>query len=259
MNQSALERDVTLLQRAPMLAACRDGPVGRSGIAEEAGCSRTTAYRATTDLTDRGLLEQVDGGYRLTGLGRTALDSIERFHAEVEGARHLEPVLAHVDAAELREHMHLFADATVMEASPEAPYAIERHVESVIAEVSERIHGISNSFGSPAVLSQIVDRVEAGVDFEWAFPEAVHERIERQQSEHDARLSAQDNTTVYVVEDVVVDVSLFDDTLVLAGFDDRGTLGSVAITDDSDAVAWAQELIERYCERGTLLPSGASL
>src|SRR6056297_450185 len=99
MNQRELERDITLLQRAPVLAACRDGPVGRTAIAGEAGCSRATAYRATTDLTDRGLLEQVDGGYRLTGFGLTALDRIEQFHAELDGARHLQSVLAHVDAS----------------------------------------------------------------------------------------------------------------------------------------------------------------
>ncbi|WP_082256246.1 winged helix-turn-helix domain-containing protein [Haloferax sp. ATB1] len=254
MDYSGLDRDTTLLQRAPVLAACRDGPVGRSTIAERAGCSRTTAYRATTDLERRGLVEQANGGYRLTGLGSTLLDCVDGFREAVDGARRLRPVLARIDAAELRENTRLFADATVVEADPEAPYAVEQHLDTLIADTSDRICGAATSFGSPGLLARTVERVEAGVEFEWALPTAVLDRLERQHGELHATVLAHDNAAAYVVDDVAVDFSCYDDTLVLTAFDaGRGTLTATATTDDPDAVAWAEEIFGRYRDAGELV------
>jgi predicted transcriptional regulator len=254
MDQSALDRDTTLLQRAPMLAACRDGPASRSTIAERAGCSRTTAYRATTDLAARGLLEQVEGGYRLTGLGTTVLGRIERLRAELDGARRLRPVLDCIDAPELRANTHLFADATVVAADAGAPYAVEQHVESTIADASERIYGAASSFGSPTTLTRTVERIEAGVEFAWALPQVVLDRLVRQHGALHERVLARDTTSVYVVEEVPVDFSVYDDTLALTAFDpDRGTLEAVATTDDPAALEWARDRFEAHCERGERL------
>jgi len=254
MDRAALEDVTALLQRAHVLAACLDGPVGRSAIAERADCSRATAYRATTDLEARGLLEKGADGYRLTGSGRAALTHVEQLRASVDGARHLEPVLEYVDSPRLVENVDLFTDATVIEADAEAPYAIEQHLESIIAGASERIYGAAKSFGSPALLARTVERVEAGVEFEWALPRAVLDRLDRQHGELHATVQAHDNTTVYVVEDVPVDFSCYDDTLVLTGFDaDRGTLAAVATTEDPAAVQWAQRVFETYRDRGERL------
>jgi len=59
MDGSTLGRDIRLLQRAPILAACRDGPVERSTIADRAGSSRTTVYRATTELEAEGAVVEL--------------------------------------------------------------------------------------------------------------------------------------------------------------------------------------------------------
>ena len=227
MNLSALDNDIQLLRRAPMLAACRDGPASRSIIAERADCSRTTAYRATTELVEQGLLERDNRGYRLTGFGMTVLDRLEELQRGLDGARRLQPVLEYIDEPVFREHAHLFSEATVLEADAEAPYAIEQHLASIIADTSERIHGVSTSFGSPITLTRTAERVEAGVEFEWGLPQVVLKRLESQYSELHTAVRTHDNTTVYALEDVVVDFSLYDDTLVVTGFDsDRGGVSS---------------------------------
>jgi len=144
-------------------------------------------------------------------------------------------------------------EPTVLEADSEAPYGIEQRLGAIIADASERICGAATSFGSPMTLSRTVDRVEAGVDFEWALPQAVLERLERQHDELHATVLPHDNTAVYVTEEVI-DLSLYDDTLVLTGFDaDRGTLAAVATTDSPDAVDWALDVVESHRERGQRL------
>ncbi|ELZ88660.1 hypothetical protein C441_18147 [Haloferax sulfurifontis ATCC BAA-897] len=235
------------------MAATRDRSVSRSTLETELGVSRATVYRQTAALVDEGLLERTSRGYRTTGAGAAVLDATDRFERSLAAADRLKALLEHLSPPVLTENLHLFADATVMAADSESPYAIEQHLESVIGDADERIYGAATSFGSPVTLARTVDRVEAGVDFEWALPQAVLTRLKRQHGELHETVRAHDNTAVYVTEDVI-DLSLYDDTLVLTGFDaDRGTLAAVATTDAPAAVEWARDVFETHRERGERL------
>ncbi|WP_233509332.1 MULTISPECIES: winged helix-turn-helix domain-containing protein [unclassified Haloferax] len=247
-------RDPTrLLNHQPLLAVARARSVDRSTLETELDVSRATVYRQTSALVDEGLLKRTNRGYRTTGAGTAVLDAAERFERSLAAADRLKPLLEHLSPSVLTENLHLFADATVMAVDPESPYAIEQRLESVISDVDERIYGAATSFGSPVTLARTVDCVEGGVDFEWALPQAVLERLECQHGELHETVRAHDNASVYVTEDVV-DLSLYDDTLVLTGFDtDRGTLAAVAMTDSSAAVDWACDVFETHRERGERL------
>ncbi|WP_233517308.1 MULTISPECIES: helix-turn-helix transcriptional regulator [Haloferax] len=242
-----------LLNHHPLLAATRNRPLDRSALEIELDVSRATVYRQTAALVDEGLLERTNRGYRTTGAGAAVLDAADRFERSLAAAGRLKPLLEHLSPPALTENLHLFADATVMAVDSESPYAIEQHLESVISDVDERIYGAATSFGSPVTLARTVDRVEGGVDFEWALPQAVLERLERQHGELHETVRSHENAAVYVTEDVI-DLSLYDDTLVLTGFDtDRGTLAAVAMTDSSAAVNWAFDVFEAHRERGERL------
>jgi len=93
--------------------------------------------------------------------------------------------------------------------------------------------------------------VEAGVEFEWALPPAVLDQLDRQHGDLHAIVRARENTAVYAVETVSVELCLYDQTVVLTGFDDdSGTLAAVATTDDPDACEWARGVLQTYRERG---------
>jgi len=245
MDQSALGRDTELLQRTPVLAACRDGPVGRSTIAERADCSRTTAYRATTDLEQRGLLEQGDGGYRLTGLGVTALDRIERFRAELDGARHLESVLEHIDAPELRANVHLFADATVAVASPQNPNApIEPWLEHF--ESFDRCRTLVVAGCPRAVTRQGVEHARNGVDFESICTPLALEADQNASEEAFETIATAESPSLYTNPDLPFTMGIIDEWVIIGGFDDETALPTVSVTtDDPDAREWADELYRR--------------
>ncbi|MDS0260262.1 DUF1724 domain-containing protein [Haloarcula sp. S1CR25-12] len=250
MDTSGLERDIRLLQRAPVLAACRDGPVDRSTIAERADCSRTTVYRATTELEADGLLEQGSGGYSLTTFGTTILDRITQFRAEIDGIRHLVPLLGRIDASELRENVDLFADATVVEASPDAPYAIDQHFASVIGANTDEWFGFTQAYGSPIVVEAVSEAIAAGASAEWVFTRETVERLSEQYPEAQTELRALDRTASYVVDSLPFDFAVLNDTLVLIGADtETGVHAAIATTDDPDAVAWARDLFETYRDR----------
>jgi len=246
MNQSALERDTTLLQRAPVLAACRDGPVSRSTIAERADCSRTTAYRATTDLEERGLVEQVDGGYRLTGIGVTALDRIERFRDELDGARHLQPLLERIDAPELRENTHLFADATVAVATPKNPNApVDSWLEHF--ESFDRFRGLVVAGCPPAVTEQGVEHAEGEMDLEVICTPLALEADQNAAAEAFETIATASGTSLLTHPGLPFTMGIIDDVVIIAGFDQNTSLPVVALTTtDPDAREWAETLYQRY-------------
>lgn len=144
---------VTLLGRADVLFACRDGPVDRSTICAKADCSRSTAYRVTGDLEERGYLERLSGGYRVTNAGAAAAAQIRHFQSGFSGAQHMAPV-QYVDATGLVDAMHVFADAEVYEASPSAPYLLEDRLLSIIGGTDRRLLGGTGSSSSAVVFDR---------------------------------------------------------------------------------------------------------
>lgn len=250
MDRDEVEDVVSLLRRAHVLEACRDGPIGRTAVAERADCSRTTAYRATGDLADEGLLERTPEGYRLTGTGAATLDRIRAFRADVEGVDRLGPVLAHVDAPAVVENAALFADATVIEAEPGTPYGIEQHLTALIEDVDREIFAVTTSVGAPSTVDGTHERVAAGVDYEHVFTRQAYDRLVDGYGGVADDIADRDNVGLFVVETSPVDLVVYDDTLVLVGFDDTGLVTAVATTDDEEARAWARQLFDDHKRRG---------
>lgn len=254
MSRTPLDEIGSLVQRAPVLDACRDGPVGRPTIAERADCSRATAYRATGSLEERGLLEKVANGYRLTGFGRSVLRQIELFRSGLDGTATLRPVLTHVDAPELAANADLFTDATVVQSTPDAPYSVDQHIASIIESTEESMTGLTSSFASPSVMAATYEVIRSGVDVEWVLTQSAFDGVRRQHNEGHDELMTFDTTTTYIVEQSPLDIGIYDETLVVAGFDDEsGIVAAVATTDDDAAVEWGKAVVTDHKARGAPL------
>ncbi|WP_257299493.1 winged helix-turn-helix domain-containing protein [Haloarchaeobius sp. FL176] len=254
MDREAVDDAVALLQRAPVLAACRDGPIDRGTLTERAGVSRATAYRATNVLAERGLLEREAGDYRLTGLGRAVLTRVESFEAGLTGALTLAPVLARVDAPELVSNTHLFTDETVLTADPSAPYRIDQELAAIVGETTRKMVGVTTSFGSPTVMERTYEVVRSGVAVEWVLTPGAFDGVRDQHGEGHDELMGLDTTATYLADELPLDIAIYDDTLVVPSYDaGSGAVAAVATTDDPDAVAWGRGVFEDCRDRAERL------
>lgn len=236
---------VSMLQRADVLEACRDGPVGRPEIAERAGCSRSTAYRATGTLSERGLIDRANGGYRLTGAGRATLDHLRRFLGQLDGTDQIRPLYDYVEDPAFVRRAHLFADAELVTQEAERPYHIENRVKAVIEGTQDRMIGMTAGLGSPALADAMFERIGDGVEVDWILPADVYGQFNDAYGDLSAASVEGGQTAVHVNDDVPVDLAVYDETLVVIGFDrERGVLGVVAIAEEPAAVAWAREAFE---------------
>ena len=247
MDDRTLEEMVALLRRTAVLEACRDGPASRRTIAERADCSRSTAYRATSELTEEKLLERTNGGYRLTGSGAAALDHIRRFTDKLDGTDRIRPLFEYVDDPAFVRRAEFFTDAELVAQEASSPYHVENRMKTLIEGTEERMIGMTTGLGSPALAQAMFERIRAGVCVEWMLPAEPYEYFNAEHGALSAYGLEEDQTAVYVRTEPPVDLAIYDDTLVVFGFDrDRGVLDVVAITEDGSAIRWAREKFEEY-------------
>lgn len=245
MDRQAVERLEGLLQRAHVLSAYRDGPAGRSTIADRARCSPSTVYRAEQYLAERGLIEDTPGGPRVTGPGEVVLDQFERCLDVVEGALALDPLLSVTDPPQLVEHLPLLSSAELVEQEPGSPYHIEHRVREVIAGTDERMAGMATGLGSPTLAETMFERIRAGVRVEWVLPAETFEYFRTEYGDLAEQAVSTDETAVYVSDEIPVDLAVYDETLLVMGFDEeRGILAAAAITDEPAAIDWAEDLLD---------------
>ena len=156
-------------------------------------------------------------------------------------------LLSHVHSPELRENVHLLADATFVEDDPETPYTVEHHVREVIDGTEDRMLGFTNGLGSPSLTETAYERLQRGASLEWIFTPETLEHFRSQYDELGERALESENTAFYVLDEAPINLAIYDETLIVIGFDDdRGVLSAVAITQSPEAVAWGQRVIERY-------------
>ncbi|ELZ11633.1 hypothetical protein C479_07211 [Halovivax asiaticus JCM 14624] len=250
MNQHDDERG-RLLRQAALLEAVRGRTADRATLQAELDVSRATAYRWTTALAERNLLERSHDGYRTTGAGAAVADAVDRFERSVAAAERLEPLLETVSAPELTRHVDLFADAELAVATPSNPNRpIERWLEHFSS--TERFRGFVVTGCPPAVTRQGTQNVEAGIDMEVICTPLALRADRNANEEAFESIAGGDAATLYTHPGLPFTMSLFDGTVILSGFDEETTLPVVtAATDDRAALAWAEGLYHRYRQEAT--------
>ncbi|WP_435124599.1 helix-turn-helix transcriptional regulator [Halobaculum sp. D14] len=237
-----------LAKRRDCLDALADGPVEKRDLVDRLDTPRTTLDRAVGELTDVGLAEAANGGYRATTFGREALAVHDDYRSRLGGL---------TDAAELLDALPadtaLCADfldgADVHLSCPDAPDGV---VDVLLDSVSDdaRIRGVApvaltghvESFGdaagggaeppelvvTPGVLDHLVETLGDGVKQSVRDGE-MRLRCGRVPARFGLWLTGDDQAGVVV-------------------YTDTGVRG-VALNDDEDAVEWARDRFARVRDR----------
>lgn len=245
-----------VLRRLPFLTELRGGPRTRRDLAETLGLSRSTVYRATTELTEAGLVERREGRHALTGSGEAVTCDAGRFRNRAISAWRLAPLYETLAGCPVEIDPGPFADATVTVAAPDAPYAPVRRFASLVGETDE-LAGFDTTAVDPSGFRYLADRIRGGMVTEVVYEPPVVERLAATHPEEVETLAACDHLEVLVHDDLPFGLALFDDRVGLGGYEtETGVLRTYVDTDDPDALAWAEDVYERY--RAEAEPVGAA-
>lgn len=246
MRQVDADEGITVLKRAPILAALATGPLTRRDLQDRFDLSRTTAYRVTVDLEDRGLIERIDRGYELTAKGVAVAGSCDRFVVSLQVGDRLSPLLEHVDDPELTGSLDVFADATVLVANEHEPFRLIEWWTDRLRTV-ERMRSLTVSAGRTSDFELVINRMEAGADIEAIMSPQALESSKRTAGTVVADFVDRFPGRTFVHDNVPFNCTIFDDTVAIAGVDQHtGVPAAHVSTDASHAREWAERLYARY-------------
>lgn len=136
--------------RASVIECLMDGPKYNRDLRDELDVSRSTAYKAISELEDFGLARRGDDGYELTNLGKILFEQYQQFYSSAEAICDAGRLLAELPFKTDLPFEFLEA-ADVYRATRYAPNRPIHEIERIVTE-SSKVKGTA-----PVVLPSYVD------------------------------------------------------------------------------------------------------
>lgn len=246
MDEEDAADGAALLQRTPVLDEIRGEHLSRGDLQERLDISRTTAYRTTVELEERGLVERTNGDYRLTPRGVAVAATGERYLDGLVAAERLQPVLETMHHPLFVGSLHLFADAEVLTTDPDDPFGLAQSLMERLA-TADRYRCLVNTIGPAQWFEIAADRADAGVDMAAVFTRDGIAQIDDEAAERVASVLDHPTCRAFVGEDVPFSLNTFDDAVVVVSEDERtGIPHACAISERTEAWEWAESIFRRY-------------
>lgn len=248
MNSSDGDDPIRLVSRRIDFLELLDGvSLEKPVIGSRLDCSRSTVDRAIRELTDEGLVERTDDGYRTTLAGRLLAEQyrayIDESTAVVDATDVLEPL---PPDCEVNAPILTGGDADL--AAPPAPYRpVERIRQSV--QSADRYQSVLPVLSDPRHVRLCHEQVvTAGCVADLVVDRDLFENLRSEFPRRLAAMAETDRFDVYVGDVPAYGVVIVEDgdetRIHLVVFDDGGTVHGVVHNDTEAALDWARERFE---------------
>lgn len=242
-----------LIRRAPTLTALREGGVDRQTLEERLDVSRATSHRLTRWLGNRGLVERVDGEFRLTPLGQAIEETVMNFKIGVTTTLWLAPVLAALDETYPSVPLRAFDDAVVTSPDHGDPYAPMMRFVSLVRETTT-LRGFDTWTIAPTYLDEIQACILDGMVTDLIDPVTVVEDVMERSPERCVQVCVSGYLTIRLHDSLPFGLALFDDRIGVAVRDpETDALTAFVETDDPEARAWAESVYDCFKAESVLL------
>lgn len=239
--------------RVETLRELREDSLRPSTLAERVSCARETAQRNLAGFTERSWVQKQHSSYRLTTAGQMVLKRYERLEQTVENAKNLDVFLSNVGAVADEVDTDLLAAQTVTTSTSENPHApIERWL-TLVDDVVDDYYGVTpivsrvfneaaeRAIGSDTHMELVIDESVLQTSKE-KFPDALALALELEQF------------TLWIVpRELEYGLTIADDHVWFAAYDDFGNIVASVDGDDEQFVTWAYGQYEELREQSQLV------
>jgi predicted transcriptional regulator len=234
--------------RVRLLRELRERPGRGAELARRCSLPRSTVHRCLDGLATHGWVEKGNGRHRLTAPGELVLSAYEDLAETIAVSATHGETLTQLDDVGRTLPTEAIAEASVIEATPENPYAtIEHYLEAFESGSFDRMRGIVpisvrllNDAGRPLL--------EANVDIEIVIDEGVLETA--RESHPDAHQLGLDSETfaLYVhPEALTFGLAILDaERALLGAYDEQGNPRACLDGTNDALIEWANETYECY-------------
>lgn len=234
-------------ERLALLVSLTRGPASPSELASEHDSSRRSIQRNLAEFVERGWAESTGGTYRLTVTGELLAEKHGAYVETLDRIEEFAPFFRHLPDRDHAPETAWLSDATLTVATEEDPQApVHRYVTSVKGLETERVRMLS------PVLSRLFHEAHASlalrnVHTELVMPAPMVERARERNPLEFAAIIRLDVLSLYrSPEEFTVGLTLGDDELLMAAYDDAGGLKALVESSNPEFHAWASDLFERY-------------
>jgi predicted transcriptional regulator len=220
-----------------------------SSLADKVSCARETAQRNLAGFTSRGWVEKQNSSYRLTVAGGMVLERYEALERSVENAKNLDVFLSNIGDIADEVDTDLLASQTVTTSTPDNPHGpIDRWLDLVDGVVDAY-------YGVTPIVSRVFNEAAEGAigpetHMELVIDESVLETSQEQFPDALELAFELDQFTLWVVPtDLEYGLTIVDDHVWVAAYDEFGNIVASVDGDDERFVEWAHACYDDLRER----------
>ncbi len=235
-----------LIRRAPTLTVLREGACDRGTLEGRLDVSRVTSHRLTRWLGERGLVERVDGEFRLTALEEAIEGRVTAFKTGVTTALQLAPVLVALEDRYPSVPLEAFDDAVVTSPAHGDPHAPMMRFVSLVRETTT-LRGFDTWTIAPTYMDEIQARILDGMVTDLIDPVPVVEDVMERYPERCVEVCVSGYLTIRLHDSLPFGLALFDDRIGVAVCDqETAALTAFVDTDDVRARVWAESVYDSF-------------
>ena len=242
--------------RAPTLVALTVRPRSRSELWEMTGVSSSTIRRTLSEFEDRNWIRREGYRYETTPLGAFVASAMAELIERVEIERNLRHVWQWLPDEESGFTIEMCTDAVVTVAEANNPYGPINRFMTLIRETDRfRFVGVDIALLEPC-RDEFCQRIIDGMETEIIDPPSVAEYVRSTYPDLSSKTLASGNLTIRLHDDLPpYGVGLFDDRIVICGYDrDSVTVRVLVDTDSPEAREWAESKYAFYRRQTPTVP-----
>lgn len=238
-------------ERYDLLAALLDGSPTRRELAADLGVSKSTVYRALTELADAGVLTENGSRYRPTLYGWLVFQRYQRL-LDTVGQYRPSGFLASA-VADSPVDPALLVDADVEVPDRNAPDRLLETIRDVVTDAT-RLRGFSPVVRDDFV-TMFADDTDADLEAELVLERPAMQALRDDYAADDRLADASDTVSLRHTDTSLpfglLAVDAPDPVVLVVVFGPTGAVQGVIRTRSEDAHAWATETYEEYHEAST--------
>lgn len=237
-------------RRAAIIECLVDGPKYNRDLREELDISRSTAYKAVTELEELNIAQRGDDGYQLTVLGQLLFEQYRAFRGRVTEVCRAGDLLA-VLPRDTEIPFSVLKGADVSKSKPHAPNRPVQEIERLVDDAT-RVRGTG-----PVVLPRYVEIFAEQIlsnelEAELIYAQPVFQHLLDVYEQDFTATVQSDNLVAWVTSaDLPYALLLIDEPthqVAIVVYDNGGEIRGLIVSDSEAAYAWASDQWEQFCQ-----------
>lgn len=231
--------------RVEVLDALAERHHSRADLRELTGASSSTIGRMLGEFEDRCWVERGEHRYEATPLGMFVASGVMALLERIDTERKLRDVWQWLPTEVIGLDIELFADAVVTVPEFGSPHRTANRFAELVEETE------SIRVFTPTTVTSDMDvlfrNAIDGMETELMVPSTLTEAVLATHPEQGPAAIERDNITILINDVLPCACAIFDDRVLLAGYDrETGIMRAAIDTDTPEARRWAEALYESY-------------